>query len=112
MTLTVRMSDISIHALFAEGDRRRTARRYDVQIISIHALFAEGDLAGDLDGLRRVISIHALFAEGDCRGDDLGARVFISIHALFAEGDTLLCCCQQLIQHFYPRPLRRGRPRT
>ena len=80
MTLTVRMSDISIHALFAEGDRRRTARRYDVQIISIHALFAEGDLAGDLDGLRRVISIHALFAEGDSKYAQFNSAYLINLY--------------------------------
>ena len=36
---------ISIHALFAEGDRDATAGRY-ARGISIHALFAEGALVG------------------------------------------------------------------
>ena len=36
-------SEISIHTLFAEGDRRPCYREYRVFQISIHALFAEGD---------------------------------------------------------------------
>ena len=36
----------------------------------------------------------------------------ISIHALFAEGDSAILVCTGLVFHFYPRPLRRGRPRT
>ena len=78
---------ISIHALFAEGDRR-ILFEHCADGISIHALFAEGDRvrpcwspspsdfyprplrrgrpARDLrPGQHRTISIHALFAEGD-----------------------------------------------
>ena len=56
---------ISIHALYAEGDLEISPTLY-TNFISIHALYAEGDL----DQLRRYgsdygISIHALYAEGD-----------------------------------------------
>ena len=45
----------------AEADRL-------VRDISIHALFAEGDMALSLLGKQAIkISIHALFAEGDRR---------------------------------------------
>ncbi len=79
---------ISIHALFAEGDAASAGRPDDIGI-SIHALFAEGDLRSfprDKAGIS--ISIHALFAEGDAKRTDPETGSFaISIHALFAEGD-------------------------
>ena len=101
---------ISIHALFAEGDRGRTASRCphphfyprplrrgrrvstvsdaSARNISIHALFAEGDLKSSKRKLLPPISIHALFAEGDAVPDfSYTAYPSISIHALFAEGD-------------------------
>ena len=57
------------------------------------------------------ISIHALFAEGDLyRNIDI-RRKSISIHALFAEGDEIAYAFYGNAMHFYPRPLRRGRPR-
>ena len=58
---------ISIHALFAEGDRQLPQRRALRIAISIHALFAEGDLVVVRHQPHVRISIHALFAEGDRR---------------------------------------------
>ena len=56
--------EISIHALFAEGDGRAAAAALFLHI-SIHALFAEGDGRDGAFILGKGISIHALFAEGD-----------------------------------------------
>ena len=57
--------NISIHALFAEGDQTPDTPP-DMQIrISIHALFAEGDIGRIICPAHTRISIHALFAEGD-----------------------------------------------
>ena len=81
----------------------------------------------------REISIHALREEGDGCSIDLGhivdvflstpsarratgeschrgCRRDISIHALCEEGDLLSKGCACLLPHFYPRPLRGGRP--
>ena len=44
-----------------------------------------------------------------CALRDLGRR--ISIHALFAEGDATSARHIDISKNFYPRPLRRGRPR-
>ena len=61
--------------------------------------------------LRKRISIHALCEEGDLLGFYLCLhRIGISIHALCEEGDCR-CSTRLLSQaHFYPRPLRGGRP--
>ena len=37
-------------------------------------------------------------------------KLFISIHALCEEGDSRSPPMMELPQHFYPRPLRGGRP--
>ena len=60
-----RIKDISIHALFAEGDLALFSYISGLQI-SIHALFAEGDRHAARADRQGQISIHALFAEGDC----------------------------------------------
>ena len=56
------------------------------------------------------ISIHALCEEGDVVMVIMSSSQDISIHALCEEGDPFqvseLCC----YYHFYPRPLRGGRP--
>ena len=59
---------------------------------------------------KSIISIHALFAEGDHDKAYVGDPVHISIHALFAEGDRCRASSWFYTPHFYPRPLRRGRP--
>ena len=102
--------EISIHALLAESDTRRTyhkdenlkflstlslRRATDARaamkragMISIHALLAESDLCYRPAHPFTVISIHALLAESDCL---YPMRAFepigISIHALLAESD-------------------------
>ena len=60
---------MNISPACAEGDCfpalfPRADRGYSLQI-SIHALFAEGDQATSREGKKMEISIHALFAEGD-----------------------------------------------
>ena len=128
----LKSSRISIHALFAEGDAfaadnaalvvqflstpssqratpSETKRSHD-RSISIHALFAEGDLCLLKLVFHNSISIHALFAEGDHFSFSICVVILISIHALFAEGDSAILVCTGLVFHFYPRPLRRGRP--
>ena len=81
------ISKISIHALLAESDPRKTMIVI-IHSISIHALLAESDqLVGGVAG-RVVISIHALLAESDetvNRNRELQGQ--ISIHALLAESD-------------------------
>ena len=80
--------------------------------ISIHALFAEGDDAGIYILGCIYISIHALFAEGDPRQADLAAVVTYFYPRPLRRGR--LCACWSSIctsNNFYPRPLRRGRPR-
>ena len=57
------------------------------------------------------ISIHALFAEGDTSIRIPATRMWISIHALFAEGDGKCAARATGTNNFYPRPLRRGRPK-
>ena len=101
---------ISIHALLAESDRRKSPRRGVLPGISIHALLAESDNGHEQAPYRVVISIHALLAESDVwelrhlqllkpflstlslrRAThihaEIGAHTQISIHALLAESD-------------------------
>ena len=81
--------------------------------ISIHALCEEGDLAGQVvlldqvgflstPSARRATWIRT--ASWVCRS--------ISIHALCEEGDSTAPRLKTPLLHFYPRPLRGGRPTT
>ena len=103
------------------------------QVISIHALCEEGDVdrADVPEGV--VISIHALCEEGDqelkeqepstatflstpsarratSTSRQMQDRQKISIHALCEEGDRKTAASLSARSHFYPRPLRGGRP--
>ena len=55
--------------------------------ISIHALLAESDKRKSQADATRAISIHALLAESDARLDSRQQPAGISIHALLAESD-------------------------
>ena len=106
-----RHEEISIHALFAEGDLGQGSKE-DKTNISIHALFAEGDAGVVALDFLHTISIHALFAEGDrVAYHPKNFSKYISIHALFAEGDDIHLLPVTRGLYFYPRPLRRGRQR-
>ena len=100
---------ISIHALFAEGDRSNFLQKRG-KTISIHALFAEGDRLGARPARRRRISIHALFAEGDHiqhRGAEVVVLFLSTPSSQRATANYSSYPVKEL--HFYPRPLRRGR---
>ena len=56
------------------------------------------------------ISIHALREEGDSQLVEISQPQCISIHALREEGDLLMVRLWQLMENFYPRPPRGGRP--
>ena len=82
--------DISIHALFAEGDQRLSFRMaFPLAFLSTPS----SQRATEIDDIER-------------------QKQHISIHALFAEGDALHRGRACAASHFYPRPLRRGRPMT
>ena len=94
------------------GGRRRQPVQWPRRFsISIHALCVEGDaFLVDLEALLLQISIHALCEEGDA-GEGHGLEVAeISIHALCEEGDRFCWRPGGGPWHFYPRPLRGGRP--
>ena len=123
---------ISIHALFAEGDRGlwqtskkggnfypRPLRRGRPLVIPLTSeiwdfyprpLRRGRPASMDKGKLTHEISIHALFAEGDDCVKVYTIFSTISIHALFAEGDMPYLCTQSVHFYFYPRPIRRGRP--
>ena len=109
------MTEISIHALLAESDTRRTYHKDESQeflstlslrratgilAISLRIVFAE--FLSTLS-LRRAtafsfallysttISIHALLAESDWQTTKLEYNPIISIHALLAESDQRIC---------------------
>ena len=125
---------ISIHALREEGDVKEKTYA-DITVISIHALREEGDaLSGSrlprslqflsTPSARRAtrhrhraagldeISIHALREEGDKVAPYVFLAVHISIHALREEGDVSTGKSYSVLNHFYPRPPRGGRPKT
>ena len=80
-------SFISIHALLAESDEKRSSKTHD-RHISIHALLAESDSSGtDSCLICSSISIHALLAESDSSPRATMRTWKISIHALLAESD-------------------------
>ena len=111
--LSAENSDISIHALREEGDRRQTGGRYYLCHISIHALREEGDAPSNMEMLlankflstpsaRRATSLHRRqrlhrrnFYPRPPRGGRLEQynalvhRLDISIHALREEGDAV-----------------------
>ena len=106
------ISEISIHALFAEGDLLQHVKQLLVGI-SIHALFAEGDLG----------AIAAKMEDDDFyprplrRGRPTTLSFWRTRHEFLStpssQRATRLCCARrQRRRHFYPRPLRRGRPRA
>ena len=63
------MYNISIHALLAESDPRKTDVPGAIEI-SIHALLAESDFIQIKNTPKTRISIHALLAESDFGGND------------------------------------------
>ena len=84
---TITPSEISIHALRVEGDKRRRPTGRPAGI-SIHALRVEGDGLQVLHDVHlAVISIHALRVEGDRDKNPEAEGRVISIHALRVEGD-------------------------
>ena len=106
------ISEISIHALFAEGDLLQHVKQLLVGI-SIHALFAEGDLG----------AIAAKMEDDDFyprplrRGRPTTLSFWRTRHEFLStpssQRATRLCCARrQRRRHFYPRPLRRGRRRS
>ena len=96
-------SYISIHALLAESDNRRTDHLLPTSI-SIHALLAESDLLNS----SWISSIRNFYPRSPC-----GERRSkcpkgyhwqnISIHALLAESDRYFELYNSLCQDFYPR---------
>ena len=59
------------------------------------------------------ISIHALREEGDYTIPQVKITgTAISIHALREEGDLNCTVSSHIIENFYPRPPRGGRPET
>ena len=95
------------------GERRQAKQTYRAKIsISIHALLAESDPRKSESLTTYLISIHALLAESDETTPYRVAETLISIHALLAESDTkiLLACCAPPY-NFYPRsPCGERRP--
>ena len=59
-----------------------------------------------------MISIHALREEGDAIEAVVNHFIIISIHALREEGDRWTMALCPLLNYFYPRPPRGGRPCT
>ena len=89
----------------------RRLRRAGIQI-SIHALFAEGDGVHFDLRLGACISIHALFAEGDAAE----RQVIGSGHQFLSTPSSQRATSDPpgrsgICRYFYPRPLRRGRRR-
>ena len=81
--------------------------------ISIHALFAEGDGGGQAGKQARNISIHALFAEGDAEAQAAARSQAEFLSTPSSQRATFLpSFTASLAEYFYPRPLRRGRPRN
>ena len=110
-TLQTHTIDISIHALFAEGDLDGKRPGHTVEI-SIHALFAEGDVFQLLGLLGLVISIHALFAEGDTTSTVLSPCPSGFLSTPSSQRATRTDRSSKTRHdYFYPRPLRRGRPK-
>ena len=92
------------------GRRRRSIRRLQSSMISIHALFAEGD-RGSLSACARPVTFLSTPSSQRATYGDKGYYInySISIHALFAEGDSAAAGQPTAHCNFYPRPLRRGR---
>ena len=67
-------------------------------------------LSGQSGNLVLSISIHALREEGDMTRKLSKNAIAISIHALREEGDRQEKAIASLIENFYPRPPRGGRP--
>ena len=79
--------------------------------ISIHALLAEGDGAGEAARLRARDFYPRPPRGGRPPFDTAGlVKANISIHALLAEGDLRLQSFPCDVLDFYPRPPRGGRP--
>ena len=102
---------ISIHALFAEGDKVSSKCCYYLKDFYPRPLRRGRQYVDIKPPPFCCISIHALFAEGDREPQQiLPVKYRISIHALFAEGDPSKRSRKATHCYFYPRPLRRGRP--
>ena len=82
-------SRISIHALLAESDYRRTSESYKDRHFYPRSPCGERPLAPEENPTEKAISIHALLAESDSFGLCEGVLLLrISIHALLAESDV------------------------
>ena len=81
-------TDISIHALFAEGDPCPRPAAAAAEIFLSTPSSQRATTCKLRYGIMQIISIHALFAEGDVNRGDIFVLGGISIHALFAEGDV------------------------
>ena len=89
MRTTLRLLEISIHALREEGDQERllhSTRKY----ISIHALREEGDQRPLRAQTAQGISIHALREEGDAEGDQKMSTGLLFLSTPSARRATLL----------------------
>ena len=96
---------ISIHALLAESDVKRSAHANAGRIISIHALLAESDrLANYCERAGMMISIHALLAESDKSSCCGAVRLFIFLSTLSLRRATRSGAgCLICLLYFYPR---------
>ena len=107
----LRQQQISIHALFAEGDARPGLHCGAHGGISIHALFAEGDPPG-----RALFMCPNYFYPRPLRRGRLGRSAGKSRcndfypRPLRRGRHSPARCGTALRRNFYPRPLRRGRP--
>ena len=126
------ISNISTHALLAEGDASRLARLDVIRKFqptpslrratpssfikrSMMSLFQPTPSLRRATGIpvrknrESRISTHALLAEGDYNGAFTGTQIDISTHALLAEGDCRRACSREIYPHFNPRPPCGGR---
>ena len=105
------MGEISIHALFAEGDPTLGEAVNDaVEFLSTPS--SQRATSTNPGGVGHVWVF--LSTPSSQRATTSSGRCWtiprISIHALFAEGDMWWWMASRMLTYFYPRPLRRGRP--
>ena len=95
---------ISIHALLAESDYRRLAKRVKEQEISIHALLAESDEKSYDNPLKSgYFYPRSPCGERHAPLQTTSQQSGISIHALLAESDPGACLSGPPGAYFYPR---------
>ena len=102
---------ISIHALCEEGDSFNKVHKTNLKYISIHALCEEGDqeLKEQEPSTATFLSTPSA-RRATSTSRQMQDRQKISIHALCEEGDRKTAASLSARSHFYPRPLRGGRP--